>query len=295
MYNFIATYLQSRTSLAEWITSFHFNFKIKLFYPVLKDTISSVECSSGFDIVIADIVRGPNKPPKKNTRTVLHDDQSSFNQNDSKYFQESDCVGATKNDNNTQNHNMYHQYASNDAVSQTTAQKVRPSDLLHSFDNFAAADSERDNCNANAIQCNSKTNHDNANHLSFLAKDPVLDCGNINSSVDLVDTGEKTTALLNAGIKKIPVDSKPQQTTETSFTITADGYKKLTYAVLVGDTVRTCNTKLYASLPLPDKYMVKQRVQYASGVTRIKLVLKSSHGRLTMCAIILAIYIMQPV
>ena len=295
MYNFIATYLQSRTSLAEWITSFHFNFKIKLFYPVLKDTISSVECSSGFDIVIADIVRGPNKPPKKNTRTVLHDDQSSFNQNDSKYFQESDCVGATKNDNNTQNHNMYHQYTSNDAVSQTTAQKVHPSDLLQNLNNFAVADCERDNCNANGIQRNNKTNLDNVNHLSILAKDAVLDCGTRNFSVHSVDTGEKATALLNTGIKKIPVDSKPQQTAENSFTITADGYKKLAYAVLVGDTVRTCNTKLYASLPLQDKYMVKQRVQYASGVTRIKLVLKSSHERLTMGTIIIAIYIMQPV
>ena len=55
---------------------------------------------------------------------------------------------------------------------------------------------------------------------------------------------------------------------------------KPSYAVLVGNSVRTYNTKLYASLPLQDKYMIKQRVQDASGATRIKLVLKSSNERL---------------
>ena len=261
----MATDFQSRTSKWAGDTSCHFN------------TISSAECCSGFDIAI---VRGPNKPPKKNTSCTTHH-QSSLKQNDTKDFQESDCVGATKND-NTRNHTMYHQYASS-AVSQTTAQNAHPSDLLQNLNNFAAADCERDNCNADNIQCNTKNNLDNANHLSFSAKDPSIGsgCGTRNSSMYSMDTGKKASLLDTAGIKKVPVDSKPQEMVQTSIAISADCYKKLTYAVLVGDTVRTCNTKLYASLPLQDKYMVKQRVQYPSGVTRIKLVLKSSHERLT--------------
>lgn len=55
----------------------------------------------------------------------------------------------------------------------------------------------------------------------------------------------------------------------------ADSYKKESYAVLIGNSVRICNTKLYASLPLCNKYMVKDRVKDASGITRVKLSLKT--------------------
>ena len=51
------------------------------------------------------------------------------------------------------------------------------------------------------------------------------------------------------------------------------------YVVLVGSRVRTVNTKLYASLPVHNKFMVKQREQNLFGVTKVKLVLKSSHER----------------
>ena len=57
---------------------------------------------------------------------------------------------------------------------------------------------------------------------------------------------------------------------------------KLSYIVSVGNTVKTYNTKIFASLPQQNKYMVKQRVRDTSGATRIKLVLKSSHERLTV-------------
>ena len=57
-------------------------------------------------------------------------------------------------------------------------------------------------------------------------------------------------------------------------------YKKATYAVLIGDTVRVCNTKLYASLPLCNKCMVKERVKDSSGTTRVKLKLKTFDSRL---------------
>ena len=59
-----------------------------------------------------------------------------------------------------------------------------------------------------------------------------------------------------------------------------DYYKKATYAVLIGDTVRVCNTKLYASLPLCNKCMVKERVKDSSGATRVKLKLKTFDSRL---------------
>ena len=55
----------------------------------------------------------------------------------------------------------------------------------------------------------------------------------------------------------------------------AVGFNKPSYPVLIGNNVVVCNTKLFASLPLHDKYMVKERVHGISGV-RAKLVLKSS-------------------
>ena len=56
--------------------------------------------------------------------------------------------------------------------------------------------------------------------------------------------------------------------------------QRQSYVVLVGSSVRTVNTKLYASLPVYNKFMVKQREQNLFGVTKVKLVLKSSHERL---------------
>jgi len=50
-------------------------------------------------------------------------------------------------------------------------------------------------------------------------------------------------------------------------------YNKATYIVLINDNVKVVNTKLYASLPVRDKYMVKERVP---GTNKVKLVLKSS-------------------
>ena len=57
------------------------------------------------------------------------------------------------------------------------------------------------------------------------------------------------------------------------------GYKQ-SYVVLIGKSVRTVNTKLYASLPVQNRFMVKQREQNLFGRTIVKLVLKSSHDRL---------------
>ena len=70
---------------------------------------------------------------------------------------------------------------------------------------------------------------------------------------------------------------KSDKKDERKFT---DYYKKATYAVLIGNTVRVCNTKLYASLPLCNKYMVKEKIKDASGNARVKLSLKTFYNRL---------------
>ena len=49
-------------------------------------------------------------------------------------------------------------------------------------------------------------------------------------------------------------------------------YNKPTYVVLIGDNLRVVNTKVYSSLPLQSKYMVKERI---TGTNKVKLVLKS--------------------
>ena len=59
-----------------------------------------------------------------------------------------------------------------------------------------------------------------------------------------------------------------------------DCYRKTSYAVLIGNTVRVYDTKMYASLPLHNKCMVKERVKDASGNTRVKMSLKTLQSRL---------------
>ena len=60
----------------------------------------------------------------------------------------------------------------------------------------------------------------------------------------------------------------------------ADCYSKATYAVLIGNSVRIYDTKMYASLPLHNKCMVKERIKDASGNTRVKMSLKTLQSRL---------------
>jgi len=52
------------------------------------------------------------------------------------------------------------------------------------------------------------------------------------------------------------------------------GYNKPTYAVLIGKTVMVYNAQKFASLPNCSKYMVKERQQDSSGITKVKLALK---------------------
>jgi len=53
------------------------------------------------------------------------------------------------------------------------------------------------------------------------------------------------------------------------------GYNKCTYAVLVRNSVKVCKTKIFASFP-HNKFMVEEKHQNSSGVTGVKLILKST-------------------
>ena len=70
-------------------------------------------------------------------------------------------------------------------------------------------------------------------------------------------------------------EANEQYNKETTFVAPSKPqyYSKATYIVLIGDNVKVVNTKLYASLPVRDKYMVKERIP---GTNKVKLVLKSS-------------------
>ena len=54
------------------------------------------------------------------------------------------------------------------------------------------------------------------------------------------------------------------------------GYNKSTYAVLIGNTVKVYSTNTFASFPHNNKFLVKERHQDASGITKVKLTLKST-------------------
>ena len=81
--------------------------------------------------------------------------------------------------------------------------------------------------------------------------------------------------------EKEPVKS-PQETLHSSLPAAGakksntGGYNKPIYAVLVGSDVKIYNTNPFALLPQNNKFMVKERHQDPSGVTRVKLTLKQS-------------------
>ena len=54
------------------------------------------------------------------------------------------------------------------------------------------------------------------------------------------------------------------------------GYNKSTYAVLIGNSVKVYSTNVFATLPCNNKFLVKERHQDLSGVTRVKLTLQST-------------------
>ena len=77
-------------------------------------------------------------------------------------------------------------------------------------------------------------------------------------------------------IKHEPVKTLQETTLPSSLPVTGHGYNKATYAVLVGNVVKVYSTNTFASLPHNNKFLVKERRQDPSGVTKVKLALKQS-------------------
>ena len=271
----------------------------KMIYDNFEDTVSSTESSSAYDNNVGlteSNVRGPNKPPKKSTNSHH---QPSSNQGHTKYFHESNVRDYGRTNDNC-SHDSYHASVAMSQMTTVPTVAVHPRDMLLKCKNFAGGDYDRDNshvvpksdlCNANPFQSNLVGGNDcHSSSNQTLAKSSIPSCGTSNSktttmySMSTSQTLKGTPPLVTGDSSmKMSVKSTLQETAENSLTVSAynECYKKLTYAVLVGNTVRTCNTKLYASLPLQNKYMVKQRVQDSSGATKIRLVLKSSYERFT--------------
>ena len=277
---------------------------LMIFNPTLedgiRDVISAIECSSGHgftatNVYESDIMRGPNKPPKKDT-AVLH--QSSCTLHKSNVASSSN-YGPLANDNC--NSDSFH--AAGSAVSQTSVPPTCQVGLLRNPNNFAGDECESDKLHGATMPTVHKTDHHNAN----LLQNDLVGSNNYHPTSDQtfsklsLHTTYSRTATMHSACTSQPLkgtipliakdrimeapaltQSKPQTAVEKSSTITTnshDCYMKSSYPVLVGNTVRTYNTKVYASLPQQNKYMVKQRVRDASGNTKAKLVLQSSNER----------------
>ena len=111
------------------------------------------------------------------------------------------------------------------------------------------------------------------------AGSPFIEAGLHNSNAHFLSSSKKlSTTLPSTGTEDVqsPDVTKRQQVERPTL---KGVYDKMCYAVLIGSTVRVCNTKLYASLPQQNKYMVKEQMKDQYGATRVKLVLKSSNER----------------
>ena len=86
----------------------------------------------------------------------------------------------------------------------------------------------------------------------------------------------KFFASLRGGLDDVMADTIPH-TTQNG---TRKSVNSTTYTVVSGGTqTKELRTKIFASLPRHDKYLIRKRVKDSSGATRIKLVLKSSRER----------------
>ena len=261
-------------------------------YPKLDDIISCIECCevhvTATGLLQSDVVRGPKKQLKKSN--VHH--QPLFNQGDIKCFHESNV----KSSRDPHTNDCKHHYAGSAVLHTITTPSTHPGDLLVKHQSFAGGNCERDDhqdatphlahktglCNPNLFH-NDLVGFNDGYSNSHHTQNPIPDCGMANFKTASMSTGQPLKRITPLNTEDTLMEMpKPQETVENSYKVTpcSDGYKKPSYVVLVGDRVRTCNTKLYASLPLRNKYMVKQRVQDSTGATRIKLVLKSSNERL---------------
>ena len=85
--------------------------------------------------------------------------------------------------------------------------------------------------------------------------------------------GSKQQKLHQSITKPLSPSSLPEP---KKVSTTGHGYNKSTYTVLIGDSVKVYSTSVFAALPCNNKFLVKERHQDLSGVTRVKLTLKST-------------------
>jgi len=83
------------------------------------------------------------------------------------------------------------------------------------------------------------------------------------------------------GYRKMDDQPRKDKTPKTDHednvqSVMTPGYNKPTYAVLIGNSVKVYSTSVFALLPSHSTFMVKERQKDSSGVTRVKLALKSS-------------------
>lgn len=126
-----------------------------------------------------------------------------------------------------------------------------------------------------------KGRDDEADHKLALGKhlEPSLESPNTGYNAQTAVYRNQVTSHTSNGQWKaylqVPKQDKVIKADENAERKTAYYYKKATYTVLIGDTVRVCSTKLYATLPLHNKCMVKERIKDALGNTRVKLSLRT--------------------
>ena len=270
---------------------------LMIFNSTLEHVISAIECSSGHANTYdeSDNMRGPNKPPKKDT-VPLHQSSCILHKSS---VESTRNYGPLANDNC--NRDSFHA-AGSAAVSQTSVLPTRPVGLFRNPNNFAGDECESDKLHGATISTIRKTDHHNADLLqnNLVGSNNYHATSNQTLGKHSLHTTYSRTATMHSASTSQPLkgtpliardrimetpaltQSKPQTALENSSIVTSGShgcYLKSSYPVLVGNTVRTYNTKLYASLPQQNKYMVKQRVQDASGATKIKLVLLSSNER----------------
>ena len=245
--------------------------QLKIFNPGIEESFSCIEsnCRLKKRSMIKDQSNGTLLNPSNMFTTLL----KKFNPCPENVVDCADCSdGITTNGfesdfMNPSNDNCNHNSCCMTVKPQTFLPIAHPSGLLLNFNHSACNNCKGDNPHPDTMPSGCSTvNYKTASIYSASMPQTL-----------------KTVSSLNTGdsIIEIPAEAKSQKAAKNPYTVTPcnNSYKKPSYVVLVGDRVRTCSTKLYASLPLQNKYMVKQRVEDSTGTTKIKLVLKSSHER----------------
>ena len=214
-----------------------------------------MQCSVG-----VAITRGPGDNPTKLQLHASKNNESCFTKESTK--KSYDC-----------NTNTEYQMGSSQAAVQVGATLPTKSNGLSCTSNFTGEKCEKDSMVANL-----KVNNRSICDTSKPSSNNIVDTTKAYKKAIQTPADSKT---LQESTGKVPSQPRPQLPVDNpEISRSHDAYyAKPSYVVLIGNTVRRCNTKLYASLPVQNKYMVKERLQDLCGITRVKLVLKASHER----------------